>query len=267
MTLMFEDTAPRTQLGILLYGPGGIGKTVAAASAPDPILYLNADGPGALRFARQKHYGRQIREHKVTGRKSLDDAYVYLAEGGDGTQTVVLDSMGRIYDVVLASIARDDRHFTLPEHGDAQTIIERFVLALLELPVHTVLVAHDNPVVVAGNDGEGGTFELFPFCGTSKPTLAKKIMRPLDIVGYCGRIDPETEDEKPRYVAQLYPGGGRHGKDRTDVIGPVADLNLTAWAEFAAVAFSANATADTADTAAETSTDKASKKAATEEGK
>jgi hypothetical protein len=251
LTLTFEDPTPRTELSILLYGPGGIGKTVAATSAPEPILYLNADGPNALRYARIKHYGRDIRELKVTGRDTIEQAYLYALDPESGVKSVVWDSLGRIYDLVLADLAKDDKHPTLPERQDVNTFLERHILALLELPVHTVLVAHDNPVVVAGNEDEGGTYELFPFCGTSKPTLAKKIMRPLDIVGYCGRIEPENDGEKPRFVAQLFFGGGRHGKDRTDVIGPVADLDLAAWAHLNEVACTQVANDDT-DKPAET---------------
>lgn len=245
MTLTFEQSRPKTELSVLLYGPEGCGKTVAAASAPGPILYLNADSPSALRFARRKFADTEIREVKITGRQSLDAAYLYLADGGDGTRTVVLDSMGRIYDVVLQSISKDDRHPTLPEHGDAQTIIERYVLALLELPVNVVLVAHDNPVQTVGAEGDGtATFELFPFVGTSKPTLAKKLMRPLDVVAYCGRLPAGEDDQRERYVAQLFARGGRHAKDRTGLLArgdePV-DLDLSAWvdlnvAEFASAA-------------------------------
>lgn len=234
MTLDFEDSQPREHLGILLYGPEGIGKTVAAASAPGPILYCNADGPGALRYARRHHPDTELREFRVSGRKSIEDAYLYVLDGGDGIRTVVWDSLGRFYDVVLQDLAKDDKHPTLPERGDANTFIERHVLALLELPVHLVLVAHDNPVKVAGNDEEGSaSHELFPFTGTNNATLAKKLMRPLDVVGYCGRIDPTEDGEQPRYVAQLFSGGGRRAKDRTGVLAngwEGVDLDLAAWA-------------------------------------
>jgi hypothetical protein len=249
MTLTFEQPQPKTELATILYGPEGVGKTTGATSAPGPIVFLNADAPGALRFARKQHAGTEIREVKVTGRQSLTDAYLYLQDGGDGARTVVLDSMGRIYDVVLADIAKDDAHPSLPERGDANTFIERYVLALLELPVHVVLVAHDLPVKVTGNDDDGtATHELFPFCGTNNPALAKKLMRAVDVVAYCGRIPAAEDGEQDRYVAQLFSAGGRRAKDRTGVIAagdePV-DLDLSAWADLNAAEYASAAAIST----------------------
>lgn len=240
MTLTFvteqEIAQTSATISVLLYGPPGVGKSVGAASAPEPILYLNADRPGALRYARHKHYGKDIRELKVTGRESIEQAYLYARDPANAVKTVVWDSLGRVYDLVLADIARDDKHPTLPERGDANVFIERHILALLELPINVVLVAHDNPVKVAGSEAEGETHELFPFTGTNNATLAKKIMRSVDIVGYCGRIESD-DDEPASYVAQLYLGGGRHGKDGTSVLGDLAELDLSAWAHLVAVAF------------------------------
>ena len=240
MTLTFENPAPKVQFATLLYGPPGTGKSVGAASAPDPILYLNADRPNALRFARQHNKDRQINEVKVTGRESIEQAFLHARDEKNDIKTVVWDSLGRIYDLVLADLAKDDKHPSLPERGDANTFIERHILALLELPVHVVLVAHDLPIVVAGNEDEGGTYETVPFTGTKNPALGKKIMRAVDVVGYCGRVESDEKGGPARYVAQLYPAGGRHGKDGTAVLGDIADLDLAGWAHLVSVAFSAN---------------------------
>jgi len=50
LQLVTPSEDPNTN--VLLYGPPKSGKTVAAASAPKPLLYLNADRPNATRFAR-----------------------------------------------------------------------------------------------------------------------------------------------------------------------------------------------------------------------
>lgn len=229
MPLEFEDPQPRTQLAFFLYGPTGVGKTVGALSAPDPVLYLNGDSPGALTFSRRHYPEKDIREVRVRGRKSIEDAFLYCREGND-VATVELDTVGGIYDRVLDDLSKDRNHPTLPERGEANTFIERYVQAFLELPVNLVLVAHDMPVTVAGSEDEGQTVETMPFCGTSKPTLSKELLRPMDVVGYCGRTK-STDDEPARYVAQLVPGGGRHAKDRTGLLGEFADLNLAHWIE------------------------------------
>lgn len=246
--LTVAESVPRRHLGILLFGPEGEGKTTAAASAPGPILYANADRPGGLRFARRHFPKTEFLEIPVDGKAVLETLYVELKSGTwDGIETVILDSLGRLYDVVLASMAKDDKHPTLPERGDVNTFLERYILALLELPFHIVLVAHDNPVITTGNSDQGtADIELFPFTGTNTPGLAKKIMRALDVVSYCGSVsvdDDKVPDELPvtmdrhddgsvwEYTGQLFKAGGRRCKDTTGVLGQYAPLNLTEWIE------------------------------------
>jgi hypothetical protein len=230
--LDFADPLPRQYLSTLLYGPSGVGKSTAAASAPGPIIYCNADGPGALRYARRHHAGKEILELPITGRAPLEQLYMELRAGElDGLQTIALDSLGRIYDVILDEIANGGKP-SLPQRGDANTFLERYVLSLLEMPVHLVLVAHDNPVVVTGKEEDGTQeIELFPHTGTGNPALAKKLMRPLDVVAYCGRTIEENDEgeQTPKFMAQTVKAGGRHAKDRTDVIGDFSELDLTDW--------------------------------------
>lgn len=246
MTLTFVDEAAIAKIderiSALLYGPKGVGKTTAAASAPGPMVYGNADAPGRLRYARREHYGKDIREVRITGRptpqdkptarKTLEDLYLYVAEG-NGVQTVVLDPLARIHDLVLDDIG--GQRPSLQDRGDAGTWLERYIGALLELPVNLVLVAHDLGYKVATTEGGDETFEIFPFCGSkSNPGLAKNLMRPLDVVAYCGVITAETETElfpAGTRVAQLFHGGGRQGADGLGVLGEVAELDLTAWVE------------------------------------
>src|SRR5262249_9893322 len=49
--LMFEEPPPVPDTAnFLLYGPPKSGKSTAAATAPGPILWVSAEGPGALAF-------------------------------------------------------------------------------------------------------------------------------------------------------------------------------------------------------------------------
>lgn len=246
MTLTFVDDAAIAQIderiSVLLYGPKGVGKTTAAASAPGPIVYGNADAPGRLRYARREHYGKDLREVRIKGRptpkdpptarKTLEGMYLYVADGND-IKTVVLDPMARIHDLVLDDIG--GQRPSLQDRGDAGQWLERYVGALLELPVNLVLVAHDLGYKVATSEGGDEVYEIFPFCGSkSNPGLAKNLMRPLDVVAYCGVITAETETElfpAGMHVAQLFHGGGRQGADGLGVLGDVAELDLSAWVE------------------------------------
>lgn len=241
MKLEFKEPAPKKHLAVCLVGPEGAGKTVAAASAPAPIIYVNADRPGALRFSYQRYKSKTILEYGMTARRDLEQLYMALRSGGyDDVQTVVLDSMGKVYDVVLADIAKDSKKPTLPERGEANTFIDKFVESLIALDVHVVLVAHDNPVVTSGNEEEGtAVIELFPFCGTNSPSLAKRIMRQLDIVAYCGRkVTKDGDVKRTEFVAQLAPGAGRRVKETTGVLDEVEPLDLTDWIERIDIAYS-----------------------------
>lgn len=227
MSLAFvEPTTSASHFSCLLYGPEGVGKSVAAASAPGPILYLNADAKDGLRFARHKFAGKDIREVRVTGLQVLYDAVLYVQENPD-VQTVVLDTVGTAYQAVLRDVARDDKHPTLPEYGDTGTHIERFVEALIELPVNVVLVSHDMTVEVAGVENDGTLArEQMPMVGTSKPGLSKKLMQLVSIVGFCG---VRYEGEEREFVAQLFEGHGRRAKDRTSALGDVRPMDLEEW--------------------------------------
>lgn len=245
MTLTFVDEAQTAQtmehISAILYGPKGVGKSTAAASAPGPIVYVNADAPGRLRYARRHHPGKDIREVRLrarltpqaqpTARTALGEAYLYVQDG-NGVETIVLDPLGRIYDLVLDDIG--GQHPTLQNHMDAQTYMDRYVGSLLELPVNVILVAHDHGYKVATTESGEDVFEIFPFCGSgSNPALAKKLLRPVDVVGYCGVIpDGATSDDgfaPGTRVAQLFHGGGRQGADGLGVLGQWAELDLSAW--------------------------------------
>lgn len=70
--LVFVDPAATDPTyRVCLWNAPGEGKSVAAASAPDPILVLNADRPSAYLFARKHHAGKDIREVRYEGPHTL----------------------------------------------------------------------------------------------------------------------------------------------------------------------------------------------------
>jgi hypothetical protein len=77
------------------------------------------------------------------------------------------------------------------------------------------------------------TVEVLPFTGSaSNPSLGRKLMSMVDVIGYTARV--EQEDGNVQYVAQLIPAKGRRGGDRFDVLGDFRPLDLSEW--FAAMA-------------------------------
>lgn len=227
MSLDFVDPADHPPvLNVMLYGPPGSGKTTGALSAPGPILYVNSEGPNAAMFARRLYPDTAIREITVSGGDVLNEALLYLREPGCDIKTVVLDSLGAIFQAVLEGYTGGGKP-TLPQYGDTSTALERFARALRDLSVNLVLIAHEQPV----KDETSGEFERLPYTGTSNPAMGVKLMAQADVVGYTGRLEPDDEHTEPRYVAQLIPAGGRHGKDRTNELGDFPELDLSSWVD------------------------------------
>jgi hypothetical protein len=129
-------------LNILLYGPPKVGKTTGACSAPGPVLYLNAGGPNAVRFARRKYGDDQIHEVEVKNGSTLNEVLLHLRSGKAPEKTVVLDTVGESFTAVLEGYTGGAKP-TLPQYGDTTTAIERFCRELRDLPVNVVLCAHE----------------------------------------------------------------------------------------------------------------------------
>jgi len=216
-----EPTEVEPTLNILLYGPPGTGKTMGACSAPGPILVLNAEGPGAIRYARN-FYGDKIREVVFTGEETLTEAFLYLREGTGGEKTVIVDTIGEVYRVLLEQIGGERPK--IQHYGDVNTKLERFVRALRDLSINVVLIAHEQV-----DDSEGEATRR-PMTGGKK--LPEQIMAQADVVAYTGVV-PATDSEPRRYVGQLVEGLGRRAKDRSGSLGDSRDLDLTEWIEIA----------------------------------
>jgi hypothetical protein len=220
-------------LNTLLYGPAKVGKTIGATSAPGPVLLLNADRPNASLMAHAVR-GDQLREVRFEGMSTLVDVATEFQAGERDEKTIVLDSVGEAHRILLEEASDRAVRPSLPTYGDVSTHLERFCRALCDLPVNVVFVAHE----MAIKDEESGHFERLPLTGTSNPMPAAKLMAMVDVIGYCG-IQTE-EGKEPRYVAQLFNGGGRRGGNRfVQALGTARELNLSEWVETVAATLAA----------------------------
>jgi hypothetical protein len=206
---------------VLLYGQAKAGKSVGAATAPGPIMVLSADRPGAYRFARTRHPRGHIREVRVEGKNSLDLAYTYLRRNPGDFQTVVVDPVGNVYDVLLKELGGGKPQ--IQHHGMVQNTILDFVKALRALPIHVVLVAHEE---MSGSGDDDVAAVRRPMTGGQK--LPDKVMAEMDIIAHVGRI-PATEDAPDRWVGVLVEDKGRVAGDATGSLGRMRDLNLSEW--------------------------------------
>lgn len=218
MSLTFVDPKASGQtMNVLLYGPPGSGKTVGACSAPSPVLVVNAEGPGALYYARKLH-GKAIREVRFEGADTLNDAFLYLRDGGGDERSVVIDTIGEAHRTLLEGYGGERP--SLQNYGDVNVKLDRFIRSLRDLDLNVVLVAHEQI------DDEGGLVTRRPATGGKK--LPEQVMAQVDIVAYTGVI-AATDDTPRRYVGQLVQTEGRRAKDRSGALGDFRDLDLSEW--------------------------------------
>lgn len=83
---------------ILIYGPGGIGKTTFAAGAPDPVFLFTEDGAGALK----------VNAFPIV--QSMDDVMAAIAtlyQEEHGFQTLVLDSIDHLEPHIWRAVCQE----------------------------------------------------------------------------------------------------------------------------------------------------------------
>lgn len=214
---------------VVLWAEPGAGKSVAAASAPTPILALSADRPSAYRFAR-KHHGlsdSDLREVRYEGPQTLAAVYQYLS-GENDIRTVIVDPVGNIYDQ-LAEVApivnRGDGPG--PDYQWVNKKLLGFIKSLRRFDVNVVLVAHEKL-----NDGKKGDGKMYPHLGGG--TLINKTLAEMDIVAHIERVSSsEGGEETVRWAGQIQPVRNLVTKDGTGSLGDRRIADLTRWFEVA----------------------------------
>lgn len=223
MTLEFVEPQEIATWNALLYGPGKSGKSVAAASAPGPVLYCNAESQSALRVPRAMH--PNLKEVALDKLSAMLDVIAHLREGKHSFKTVAVDPVGELYTHLVYELSGGSLSPRLDVYRDAGTHIERFARNLCALPINVVFVAHDH---VFDTSSEGDS-ERLPYTGSnSNPSLGGKLLQMVDIVGFTGVV---REDDKTVYKAQLINGYGRRGGSRFPVLGASRELDLTEWSD------------------------------------
>ena len=207
-----------------LWGPPGAGKSVAAASAPGPLLVLSADRPSAYKFSRKHYTGKAINEVRYVNSGTLGDVFRYLSADQCDIRTVIVDPVGNIIDKLREEAPQG------PDGPDHQWVNKKmlgFVTELRRFDVNVVLVAHEKL-----NDGKGGDGKLYPALGGG--TLINKLLAEMDIAAHVERHTTE-EDGEVKYVGQLQPRGNLVCKEAVSggALGDRRIADLTRWFEIA----------------------------------
>ena len=227
-----EPAAASETANILLYGPAGSGKTIAATSAPGPILVINAEGPGAL--AKARSFDRDIREIRFSGQATLKPLCEYVRAGADGARTITIDTIGAVHRQLL-----DELGGTKPQiqhYGQVNKLIADLCRFLRDEPINLVLVCHERI-----DDSETERI-VRPLTGGQQ--LPELLLGEVDIAAYTATVAP-TGDKAQRWVGQLVEGRGRRAKDRSGALGQVRELDLAEWLSVYKEALTASATDNT----------------------
>lgn len=212
---------------VVLWAAPGQGKSVAAASAPAPILVVTADRPSAYRFARKKHEHTKdtLREIRYHGPETLAQVYTYLGQHPE-VKTVVVDPVSNVVDQLAdaAPLARDGG----PDYQWINKKVLGFVKSLRTFDLNVILVGHEKI-----SDGKGGDGKLYPALGG--PTLINKLLAEMDIVAHVERVPKPTEDDPNAavWIGQIQPRDNLVTKDGTDALGARRIADLSRWFEVA----------------------------------
>ncbi|MBX5461657.1 MAG: AAA family ATPase [Steroidobacteraceae bacterium] len=229
--LVFVDAPPIPEtFNVLLYGQPKSGKSTAAATAPGPILWLNAEGPGALGFARKTAAERGTAIHEVRIDKSTDVAqtlrqvFTHVRDGHDPKpRTVVVDTIGKVRDALVAQLVVPGSKNTLQQFGQVADQLGGFVQAMRDLPVNLVILAHAD---VRDSDEDGRI--VMPLIGGK---LTETIPGEVDVVAFTSALRVDDEP-RPRYFGQLIESRGRIAGDRSGALAGergIRELDLSEW--------------------------------------
>lgn len=214
---------------VCLWAAPGQGKSVAAASAPTPIVVLSADRPSAYRYAR-KHHGlskTDLRETRWKGLESLAEVYRYLRDNPD-VRTVILDPFTNIVDAMVdIAPTRPDGD---PNYQWSNKKLLDFIKSLRAFDINVILVAHEKI-----NDGQRGDGKLYPALGG--PALINKILAELDICAHIERVVVgDGDDASEKWIGRIQPVGNLVCKDSTGALGDRRIADLSRWFEVASEA-------------------------------
>ena len=165
----FGKVATATGHRILLYGPGGIGKTTLSAQLPGPVAFIDLDESLPRlkpQFDAAGIGGNVVPVEGVTDWQSLREAL--QSEGWDGIRTIVVDTATRAEEMAiahtLANTLQDGKRSASVEgfgYGKGYGyVFDTFLPLLADLDRHcregrnVVLVCHDCTSTVPNPAGE-----------------------------------------------------------------------------------------------------------------
>nr|QGH72374.1 MAG: AAA domain protein [Podoviridae sp. ctka020] len=195
----------------LIYGPSGAGKTFFTGTAKDTI-YASAEG-GLLSIAALKP-----KYVNITSIQDLNDLYTYLKNKEHQFETVVIDSISEINEIIKLGIEkRLGRPMQLQDWGELANTIASIFRKFRDLPMNVILIAQESYI-----HDDQRIKKIVPELNGKSATAIARFM---DIVGYL-----QVEPDGKRWIQT---SSDRHllTKDRTGLIGDDCPLDFQVWIE------------------------------------
>ena len=171
-----SELSVKATLSVLIYGQPGIGKTTFGVSAPDAVLF---DYDGGVQRINGAH---QVPTLQPTSWEDTNEALKEIALEMPEVKTIVIDTVGKMLDLMSAYIIKDDYtkamsdgSLTLKGYAVRKTMFVNFIKQLAMMGKNVVFIAHEREE----RRGEE-TFKRPEVGGSSTNDLIKE----LDLVGY-----------------------------------------------------------------------------------
>ena len=195
----------------LIYGPSGAGKTTFAATAPKPIFASSEKGLMSIR-----HLAPQFVE--INSLQDLKDLYNFLKNEKHDFETVVIDSITEINDIIKTEIeTRNKRNMQLQDWGILQKEIKDILRKFRDLPMHIIFLAQETT--------EKDEEKIVKYLPSLNGKSATEIAYYMDTVGYC------FIDKLGNRKIGTMPNEKYLTKDRTNVIDGGENQNFSEWVE------------------------------------